>query len=88
MVTLAALIVCLCGGHPGTADRGVLCCDFYPLVFYKTVGEKSILESRKVATNYEECIGKEVRVFEEVDNRKESRKSPLQRHGVECERAR
>ena len=32
------------------------------------------MDSRKVATNYEECIGKEVRVLEEVNNRKETGK--------------
>ena len=44
------------------------------LLYFTRPWAKKYLESRKVATNYEECIGKEVRVIEEVDNRKESGK--------------
>ena len=52
----------------GLADRGIFCCDFYPLVFYKTMGKKVSGESK----GCDQLRG--VRVIEEVDNRKESGK--------------
>ena len=70
---LAALIVCLCGGHPGLQIAVFFVVTFI-LLYFTRPWAKKYLESRKVATNYEECIGKEVRVIEEVDNRKESGK--------------
>lgn len=70
---LAALIVCLCGGHPGLQIAVFFVVTFI-LLYFTRPWAKKYLESRKVATNYEECIGKEVRVIEDVDNRKESGK--------------
>ena len=70
---LAALIVCLMGGHPGLQIAVFFVVTFI-LLYFTRPWAKKYLESRKVATNYEECIGKEVRVIEEVDNRKESGK--------------
>lgn len=70
---LVALIVCLLGGHPGLQIAVFFAVTFI-LLYFTRPWAKKYLESRKVATNYEECIGKEVRVIEEVDNRKESGK--------------
>ena len=70
---LAALIVCLCGGHPALQIAVFFIVTFL-LLYFTRPWAKKYLESRKVATNYEECIGKEVRVLEEVNNRKETGK--------------
>ena len=43
----AGSIDCLSLGRTsGLADRGIFCCDFYPLVFYKTMGKKVSGESK------------------------------------------
>lgn len=65
---LAALIVCLLGGHPALQVVVFFVVTFL-LLYYTRPWAKKYLESKKVATNYEECIGKEVRVVEAVDNR-------------------
>lgn len=70
---LAALVLCLCGCHPAlqiVVFFGVT----FVLLYFTRPWAKKYLEGRKVATNYEECIGKEVRVVEEVNNRLDSGK--------------
>ena len=64
---LAALIVCLCGGHWGL-QVGVFFVVTFVLLYFTRPWAKRYLESRKTATNYEETLGKKVRIIEAVDN--------------------
>ena len=66
---LAALFVCLLGGHWGLQLAVFFVVTFILLYFTRPWALK-YLESRKTATNYEETIGKTVRITEAVDNRK------------------
>lgn len=65
---LAALFVCLLGGHWGLQLVVFFAVTFVLLYFTRPWALK-YLESRKTATNYEETIGKTVRIIEAVDNR-------------------
>lgn len=66
---LAALIVCALGGHWGLQMAVFFIITFLLLYFTRPWAIKHI-NNRKIKTNYEEAIGKEVRVTETVDNRK------------------
>lgn len=65
---LAALIVSLLGGHWGLQIAVFFIVTFL-LIYFTRPWALKYLESRKVATNYEEIIGKSVRVIERVDNK-------------------
>ncbi len=65
---LAALVVYALGGHWGLQLTVFFVVTFI-LIYFTRPWALKYLESRKIATNYEEAIGKEVRVIEDVDNR-------------------
>lgn len=65
---LAALVVCALGGHWGL-QIVVFFVVAFVLIYFTRPWALKYLESRKTVTNYEETIGKEVRVIEAVDNR-------------------
>ncbi len=66
---LAALLVCVFGG-PWWLQVIVFFAVTFVLIYFTRPWALKYLESRKTVTNYEETIGKKVRVTETVDNRK------------------
>ncbi len=66
---LAALFVCLLGGHWGL-QLAVFFAVTFVLLYFTRPWALKYLESKKTATNYEETIGKTVRVTEAVDNKR------------------
>lgn len=66
---LAALIVCALGGHWGLQLAVFFILTFLLLYFTRPWAIKHI-NNKKIKTNYEETIGKEVRITETVDNRR------------------
>ncbi len=71
---LAALIVCLLGGHWGL-QLAVFFIVTFVLIYFTRPWALKYIESRKTATNYEEVIGKTVRIIEAVDNVRETGKA-------------
>lgn len=65
---LVALIVCALGGHWGLQLTAFFVVTFLLLYFTRPWAIKHI-NSNKIKTNYEEAIGREVRITEQVDNR-------------------
>lgn len=65
---LAAMIVCLLGGHWGL-QIAVFFVVTFVLIYFTRPWALKYLENRKTATNFEETIGKTVRVIERVDNK-------------------
>lgn len=68
---LAALIVCALGG-PWWLQLLVFFVVTFILIYFTRPWALKYLEGRKTVTNYEETIGKKVRVIEKVDNREGS----------------
>lgn len=66
---LAALFVCLLGGHWGL-QLAVFFAVTFILIYFTRPWALKYLEGRKTATNYEETIGKTVRITETVDNKR------------------
>lgn len=64
---LASLIVCYFGGH-WIVQIIVFFAVTFLLIYFTRPWAMKYLESRKTATNYEEIIGKTVRVIEVVNN--------------------
>lgn len=71
---LAALVVCLLGGHWGL-QLAVFFIVTFVLIYFTRPWALKYIESRKTATNYEEVIGKTVRIIEAVDNVRETGKA-------------
>lgn len=71
---LAALGVCLLGGHWGL-QLAVFFIVTFVLIYFTRPWALKYIESRKTATNYEEVIGKTVRIIEAVDNVRETGKA-------------
>lgn len=71
---IAALVVCLLGGHWGL-QLAVFFVVTFLLIYFTRPWALKYIESRKTATNYEEVIGKTVRIIEDVDNVKETGKA-------------
>ncbi|MCI5822406.1 MAG: NfeD family protein [Lachnospiraceae bacterium] len=71
---IAALVVCLLGGHWGL-QLAVFFVVTFILIYFTRPWALKYIESRKTATNYEEVIGKTVRIIEDVDNVKETGKA-------------
>ena len=71
---LAALVVCLLGGHWGL-QLAVFFIVTFVLIYFPRPWALKYIESRKTATNYEEVIGKTVRIIEAVDNVRETGKA-------------
>lgn len=71
---LAALVVCLLGGHWGL-QLAVFFAVTFVLIYFTRPWALKYIESRKIATNYEEVIGKTVRIIQEVDNVRETGKA-------------
>lgn len=71
---IAALVVCLLGGHWGL-QLAVFFVVTFILIYFTRPWALKYIESRKTATNYEEIIGKTVRIIEDVDNVKETGKA-------------
>ena len=71
---LAALIVCALGGHWGLQLAVFFIVTFLLLYFTRPWAIKHF-NNKKVKTNYEEALGKEVRVTQLVDNRQGSGKA-------------
>ena len=65
---LAALIVCALGGHWGLQILVFFAVTFVLLYFTRPFVIKYV-NNRKTQTNYEETIGKEVRIVEKIDNK-------------------
>lgn len=65
---LAALIVCALGGHWGLQVAAFFVVTFV-LLFFTRPWAVRFMDSKKISTNYEELIGKEVRIIESVNNR-------------------
>lgn len=65
---LAALLICALGGHWGLQMAVFFIVTVILLAFTRPWALRFV-ESKKVRTNYEELIGREVRVTEPVDNR-------------------
>ena len=78
---IAALVVCLLGGHWGL-QLAVFFVVTFILIYFTRPWALKYIESRKTATNYEEVIGKTVRIIEDVDNVKETGKAIY--NGMEC----
>ena len=66
---LAALIVCALGGHWGLQIAVFFIVTFLLLYFTRPWALKHFNKKKMERTNYQETIGKEVRVTEAVDNR-------------------
>lgn len=66
---LAALLVCALGGHWGLQLTVFFVVTFLLLYFTRPWAIKHF-NNKKTRTNYEEIIGKEVRITESVDNRR------------------
>lgn len=64
---LAALVVCYLGGH-WILQLIVFFATTFLLIYFTRPWAMKYLENRKTATNYEEIIGKTVRVVETVNN--------------------
>lgn len=71
---IAALVVCLLGGHWGL-QLAIFFVVTFLLIYFTRPWALKYIESRKTATNYEEVIGKTVRIIEDVDNVKETGKA-------------
>ena len=68
------MVVCLLGGHWGL-QLAVFFVVTFILIYFTRPWALKYIESRKTATNYEEVIGKTVRIIEDVDNVKETGKA-------------
>lgn len=65
---LVSLILCSFGAHWGIQISAFFVVTFLLLYFTRPWAMRYI-DTRKTKTNYEEVIGKEVRIIEEIDNR-------------------
>ena len=73
---LAALVVCACHG-PVWLQVVVFFAVTFVLLFFTRPWAMKYLNNKRVRSNYEDTIGREVRIIETVDNHKETGKAIL-----------